>query len=70
MGKWVIGGLSTWESVAMLSGLVPTITSTTKRLPVPLRRLVVGGFSVWLFVHMETVPSSLADRLFGRPHYP
>ena len=54
-----IFGVSTYESLALLSGAVPalptlpTVTTLVKRLPRPARRLLVGLIAVWLAVHWE-----------------
>lgn len=48
----MIAILSTWEAVALLTGLVPTITSTSRRLPDRVRRGVAFAGAVWLIRHL------------------
>lgn len=54
-----IFGVSTYESLALLSGAVPalptlpTVTTLVKRLPRPARVLIVGAVAAWIADHFE-----------------
>jgi hypothetical protein len=48
-----IGIVSTWEAAVLLSGHGPTVTSQVRRLPKPLRVLLVAGLTAWMVQHFE-----------------
>lgn len=49
----VIAVVSTWESLALLSNRLPTVTSQVRRLPYPLRVVLVAGVSYWMADHFN-----------------
>lgn len=48
-----LAAISTWEAAALLTGLIPTVTSMVMRLPTPARRLVVAAAACWLAGHFD-----------------
>ena len=51
----VLAVISTWESAALLTGRIPTVTSLVRRLPRPVRVLIVGAVAAWIADHFEVI---------------
>lgn len=49
----IVGGVSTWESLAILTGLVPTVTFVVLKMPRPVRGILVLLITGWLLGHWE-----------------
>lgn len=50
-----IATVSTWEAVAIITGVVPTVTMTVMRFPRPARVIIIGLTAWWLTVHFKVV---------------
>lgn len=50
-----IFAITTYESFAVSTGLVPTISTGLKALPRPVRALIVVCAAYWLLDHVEVV---------------
>lgn len=51
----VLAVISTWESAALLTGRIPTVTSLVRRLPRPARVLIVGAVVAWIADHFSVI---------------
>ena len=49
----VLTVICTWEALALTTGVVPTVTSLTMRLPRPARTALVAATTAWLVTHFE-----------------
>lgn len=51
----IIGGVSTWEALAITTGLIPTVSFVVMKMPRLGRGILVGLITGWLLSHWEVI---------------